>query len=254
MQSPFFTEGSQKEPAYKLALIAMIIGVSSLLCPLLCVLGLLVGIIAYAVSSRSQSAVSKLMSQWALSLSAVGLLVGFVIYLLVFPVVGLEKERGQQTNCYQNQKVIGMAMHMYADDNDGRLPLRENWQEPLKEYTRQSYNLRCSDSPNPELAYGMNGSMSGAILEKTPNPELTALAFDCAIQRASASGGPETVDFRHRINNSNIGNSKGVGDTRFANFSFADGHGASVARVANEAKLFTSFDKKPFLAFDKVRW
>ncbi len=246
MQSPFFTEDSQKEPAYKLALIAMIIGVSSLLCPLLCVLGLLVGIIAYAVSSQSQSSVSKRMSQWALSFSAVGLLIGFVIYLLVFPVIGLEKERGQQTNCYQNQKMIGMAMHMYADDNDGRLPLRENWQEPLKVYTKLPYTFKCSDSPNPELAYGMNGSMSGAILEQTPTPGLTALAFDCAIQQASASGGPETVDFRHRINSSNIGNSKGVGDTRFANFTFADGHAASVARVASEAKKFTSFDQ--------VRW
>ncbi len=254
MQSQFFTEDSQKEPAHKLALIAMIIGVSSLLCPLLCVLGLLVGIIAYAVSSRSQSSVSKLMSKWALSLSSVGLLIGYVIYLLVIPVVGMEVERGRQTNCYQHQKMIGLAMRLYADDNDGRLPLRENWQEPLKEYTRQSYNLRCSDSPNPELAYGMNGSMSGAILEQAPAPELTALAFDCAIQQASASGGPETVDFRHRINSSNIGNSKGVGDTRFANFSFADGHAASVARVASEAKQFSSFDKKPFLAFDQVRW
>ena len=254
MQSQFFSEDSQKEPAHKLALIALIIGVSSLLCPLLCVLGLLVGIIAYAVSSRSQSSVSKKMSQWALSLSFVGLLIGYVIYLLVIPVVGMEVERGRQTNCYNHQKFIAMGMRLYADDNDGRLPLRENWQEPLKEYTKLPYTFKCSDSPTPELAYGMNGAMSGAILEKTPTPEFTALAFDCSIQRASASGGPETVDFRHRINNSNIGNSKGVGDTRFANFTFADGHAASVARIASEAKQFSSFDKKPFLAFDQVRW
>jgi prepilin-type processing-associated H-X9-DG protein len=41
---------------------------------------------------------------------------------LLLPALGKAKEKAKQTYCYNNLKQMGLAMIMYAEDNNGRVP------------------------------------------------------------------------------------------------------------------------------------
>ena len=46
----------------------------------------------------------------------------FLLSALLFPVIARAKQRARQAVCYNNLRQIGMALRMYVEDNDGRLP------------------------------------------------------------------------------------------------------------------------------------
>jgi prepilin-type N-terminal cleavage/methylation domain-containing protein len=48
---------------------------------------------------------------------------------LLLPALAAAKDKGQRTICVNNQKQIGLASHMYAGDNQERLPF-PNWNPP----------------------------------------------------------------------------------------------------------------------------
>jgi prepilin-type N-terminal cleavage/methylation domain-containing protein/prepilin-type processing-associated H-X9-DG protein len=41
---------------------------------------------------------------------------------MLLPALGKAKEKAKKINCFNNLKQMGLAMLMYADDNDGRVP------------------------------------------------------------------------------------------------------------------------------------
>lgn len=60
-----------------------------------------------------------------------------ILAAILFPVFGQVKERGRQVKCLGNLKQLSMAMILYCDSNEGRLPNtlayekfdpRENWE------------------------------------------------------------------------------------------------------------------------------
>ncbi|HVY70020.1 MAG TPA: type II secretion system protein [Verrucomicrobiae bacterium] len=46
---------------------------------------------------------------------------------MLLPALAKAKARAQTTNCVNNQHQIGLAMQMYADDNNGRYPVCQGW-------------------------------------------------------------------------------------------------------------------------------
>jgi len=46
----------------------------------------------------------------------------FLLAALLFPVVARAKDRARQASCYGNLRQIGLALRMYVEDNDERLP------------------------------------------------------------------------------------------------------------------------------------
>jgi prepilin-type N-terminal cleavage/methylation domain-containing protein/prepilin-type processing-associated H-X9-DG protein len=50
-------------------------------------------------------------------IAVIGILAG-----LMFPALGAAKRKGQSTRCVSNLRQIGIALRLYADDNEGRLP------------------------------------------------------------------------------------------------------------------------------------
>ncbi|MHB1462801.1 MAG: hypothetical protein ACYC1M_16040 [Armatimonadota bacterium] len=230
------------DPSYKLALASMIAGFCSLFNGFIGVIALVASLIAYHRACRIQSSSSRKLAVVGISASITGMLILFTVY----PVFRMDNERERQYACHNHVGLIGLAMRLYADDNDGKLPLCDNWQAPLRPYTKEPRAFRCSDSKNPWLAYGMNQTLGGKVMDRITFPETTALAFDCLLQKANASGGCDTVDFRHRLNSANIGNINGVGDTLLANVAFADGHAAFVTKERSNIK--------DTVAFEKLRW
>jgi prepilin-type N-terminal cleavage/methylation domain-containing protein len=45
-----------------------------------------------------------------------------ILAALLLPALGLAKERGQRVVCLSNLRQIGIAVHGYASDNDGKIP------------------------------------------------------------------------------------------------------------------------------------
>ncbi len=79
---------------------------------------------------------------------------------LLFPV--LAKPRPQLTvRCVANLKQIALAAHMYAEDNDGRLPDAARWPRQLLPYVRNRELYRCEkDRSGAAVSYAMDSAYS----------------------------------------------------------------------------------------------
>lgn len=139
------------------------------------------------------------------------------------------------TNCLTNSKFIGLAMVMYSDDYDGKLPPVKNWQPDIRPYVKNKDGFNCPSAKDKRYSYGMNSTIGYKPLQNIEYPDTTAMVFDSSLPKLSASGGRKAVDFRHRKDGKNI-----------ALFVFADGHAARV------------YDKKTnvphYKSVDQVRW
>jgi prepilin-type N-terminal cleavage/methylation domain-containing protein len=45
-----------------------------------------------------------------------------ILAAMLLPALGKAKEQAQRTDCINNLRQVGIGVHMYSDDNDGRLP------------------------------------------------------------------------------------------------------------------------------------
>ena len=44
---------------------------------------------------------------------------------ILMPALSAVREQGRRVVCGQNEKNMGLGLHLYANDNDGKLPLNE---------------------------------------------------------------------------------------------------------------------------------
>ena len=50
-----------------------------------------------------------------------------ILAAILLPALNSARERGRSASCVSNLKQIGLAIHNYVDDNDGRFPLSNGW-------------------------------------------------------------------------------------------------------------------------------
>src|SRR4030095_1163086 len=50
-----------------------------------------------------------------------------VLASMLLPALGRAKAKAQQTRCLNNEKQIGVAYHMYADDNSDSFQTQPDW-------------------------------------------------------------------------------------------------------------------------------
>ena len=79
--------------------------------------------------------------------------------------------------CDQQLKQIGMALRMYAEDNDDTLPPAGSWQEAVAEYVRDGEVFTC---PTTGKRYVFDDNPSGKILLKIANQDRVPVAWDAA--------------------------------------------------------------------------
>ena len=76
---------------------------------------------------------------------------------LLLPALGQAKQRARTVTCISNLKQIGLAVHLYADDNDDSFPLsahsRASWIATIAPYVESNLLYRCSMDRHPTRRY-----------------------------------------------------------------------------------------------------
>ena len=231
------------------SILAMIIGFWSLIAPwffinspihmLASVTGLVISSVALHDAKQAKAVNSRRMAVAGLVTSGIGFAI--VVAGLAVILLGFRRE-AQWSGCLNNTKKIGMAMRLYSNDYGDRIPPAENWQPALLEYLPTKEREKkdgafphCFSAKDKRYSYGMNSAMSALALHDIRTPASTVFAFDCSLPKSSASGGQESVDFRHS-----------VGAANDANIAFIDGH-ATFIRERQEGSTQR-------MTIDQLRW
>ncbi len=110
---------------------------------------------------------------------------------LLLPALAAAKDKAQRTTCVNNQKQIGLACHMYAGDNQERLPF-PNWNPPWK--PGWLYDPVNSQVPNLFAApYSTNANLAYVGGQIWPLMGATR-SYRCPLDRTN------TATFRARAN------------------------------------------------------
>jgi len=89
-------------------------------------------------------------------------IIGTLISLSV-PAISRVKENAKRTKCLSNVRQLQIALQLYADSNDGRVPPRDYeegavWADRLEPYYTNRKLLHCpTDKKNVDQSYLMNG-------------------------------------------------------------------------------------------------
>jgi prepilin-type processing-associated H-X9-DG protein len=91
-------------------------------------------------------------------ISIIGLLIGLSV-----PALSKARENARRTNCLSNVRQLRIALQLYADSHDGRVPPRTYeggavWVDRLQPYYANRELLRCpTDGRKVDQSYLMNG-------------------------------------------------------------------------------------------------
>ena len=127
-----------------------------------------------------------------------------ILAAILFPVFAQAREKARQISCASNQRQLGMALLMYAQDNEERLPLAAypagtgfvTWHDILDPYTRNRQIWHCpSSSVKKADASGAETSHYGynARYLTTIAPDFSNALSHASVSIAAAAQPSETV-------------------------------------------------------------
>ncbi|MEN6304740.1 MAG: DUF1559 domain-containing protein [Armatimonadia bacterium] len=165
-----------------------------------------------------------------------------ILASILFPVFARARGKARQTACLSNQRQIGVAMSMYADDYDEQLPLWSlmggapdgtgkltwlpdpyTWDTQLYPYMRNRQILNCADNPHGRAnrAYAMPRYVSGQALGALTNVTAIVLIFE---KGAYVPGSWEDATGENFLQSTTSTNDGKMFHNNGKNFLFADGH------------------------------
>ena len=155
---------------------AMVFGILSFLCVPLCgIVALVMGIVALSKINKSNGmllgrgkAISGIIfGIWAF----LRLPILAILAAMLLPALSAAREKARQISCCSNLKQIALAVHMWASDNDDRMPNADDVPDKLVEYVGNEAAMHCPEGG--EYIYFLNGSKIGSI----KNPSRTIIAI-----------------------------------------------------------------------------
>jgi hypothetical protein len=136
------------------------------------------------------------MSAWGWVLIGCGgvsilLLAGVAILgAILFPVFAQAREHARQAACMSNLKQMSLALMMYSQDYDDRLPRRANWMDGLGPYIHQEAVFRCPSvraSGPAAYGYAFNSALASQKRSKLPRPASVRALYDSSNLARNAS-------------------------------------------------------------------
>ena len=117
--------------------------------------------------------------------------------------------------CSNRLRQVGLAMRMYMDDYDEKLPPADKWQDNLTLYVKNQSNIvfHCPVLEPDGHGYAMNWKLSKQPESAVESPNQTVAIYENNVPRANANYDGRDLIFRHELND-------GIG----ANFLYVDGH------------------------------
>lgn len=158
-------------------------------------IGLVAGVLVVSIIAASGN---SMLMELSITCTIIAVL-GFILV----PVFRQAREKARVQTCRTHLKQVGAAMRMYADDHDGRLPLRANWCDAVLPYVPSWKDqparrvFRCPSVKNQPSGQAYNAQLNGLSTSRITTPSTTAAVFD-ARGGWNLAGGPDQAVRRHR--------------------------------------------------------
>jgi prepilin-type processing-associated H-X9-DG protein len=205
-----------------LAIASLIMGLTSLvicvLWPILALPAIFCGVAALVKISRSNGSMKGNAFAIAGIVTPIVMLffMPFILAILM-PALSKTKHIAHRTVCATNLKTLSLAMIVYANDNENRLPFSDNWCDVLiqeADVSPKSFLCLGDDAVEGQSSYALNRNAAETLFRNLP-PNMVLLFETSDGQTAGRHwnlvGGPESITTEHH---------KGDG----CNVAFVDGH------------------------------
>jgi len=171
-----------------------------------------------------------------------------ILAALGFSGVNAAVTKAQMTECLSNMRQIGVAMQLFAGDNEGTLPGTSHgisWTNSLSFYLSPNFIGRCPSFPKhrARVTYGWNDSLAsngdGMRLVLCKNPSSTMALGELATNQSSehfhfiggrgGAAGVTANQFKTAVNVES--------HQKSANYVFVDGHAENLAWLEVQRRL-----------------
>lgn len=123
------------------------------------------------------------------------------------------RRSAKQVWCQSNLKQLGMALKLYVDDYDTRLPPAHSWSDSLPAHVSIPGAFHCAEDRRP-VSYAFHESLGRMRTARITNPGAQPLLYDSTLGVWNGTGQGESFARRHEHNHRN----------GWGNVAFADGH------------------------------
>ena len=114
----------------------------------------------------------------------------FLMPALLLPALSKARHEAQTINCVNHVKEIGLAVRLYADENDGQSPPAVSWCDAILPSLPKPESLQCPGRRDLKSGYGFNQRVAGRTLSSIP-PD-TVMIFETG-RGWNASGGQDDL-------------------------------------------------------------
>jgi len=150
--------------------------------------GLILGIVALKKIGREPARFQ------GKGLAVTGICVSTLFILLapaiLLPLIGKAKHEADRSQCENHLKEIGLAVRLYADENEGQCPPAINWCDAILPNLPKPESLRCPRRSELKSGYALNRRVAGRTLSSIP-PD-TVMIFETS-KGWNASGGQDDL-------------------------------------------------------------
>lgn len=101
--------------------------------------------------------------------------------------LGESRKRLATGDCQSNLKQLGLALMMYAQDYDDRLPPAQRWTEVLYPYVKNESVFKCPAAPELECGYAYNRVLSMKLMRQVQSPAEAVSLFDSTIGKKNVA-------------------------------------------------------------------
>lgn len=128
-----------------------------------------------------------------LAIAALSISAFFIVLAFIMPQVGKMSTKAYTVQCMANVHAIGSAMHLYAEENEGRYPDADKWCDLLKKYLlepERQFVCKISNTKTGQCSYALNRNIVG--MKTSGIPPNVVLLFE-SVPGWNQVGGPEIL-------------------------------------------------------------